>query len=122
MRPVQAGAAPPPPPAAARPFGLAPGAMSEWGSYYRGEGPEEEEEQEQQEEGAEAVGKGHLRPPHPLPSRRAARGPLPSGLGGFGPSRLQRAETAVAKIVSLALRSGLQGLGPGQLDFLSRCL
>ncbi|XP_005515012.3 X-ray repair cross-complementing protein 6 isoform X1 [Columba livia] len=29
--------------------------MSEWGSYYRGEGPEEDEEQEQQEEGAEAV-------------------------------------------------------------------
>ncbi|OPJ68989.1 X-ray repair cross-complementing protein 6 isoform A [Patagioenas fasciata monilis] len=30
--------------------------MSEWGSYYRGEGPEEEEEEgEQQEEGAEAV-------------------------------------------------------------------
>lgn len=106
-RPVQAGAVPPPLPAAARPLGLAPGAMSDWGSYYRGEGPEEEgeEEQEQQDEGTEAAGKGlpalpipfpprlspspsFPHPPHLLPSRRAAQGPLPSGLGGLGPSRL----------------------------------
>lgn len=80
--------------------------MADWVSYYRGDGPDEEEDGEQQEEeGPEAVGK------MPSPRPRAARGCRPSA-----------GSPAADAAAFPPLRSGLQVLGAGQLDFLGRRL